>query len=281
MKKLAIALLFILLSLIANGFVRGKDVGPFKTPTLQSVVEQSLNMVSERYGIYIKNLNSGESLNIREKESFEAGSLYKLWVMGAVFEKIKNGDLKEDDKLEVDIEDINKRFEISQEDAEMKEGHLQFTISSAIRQMITISHNYAALMLLTKISSTEVGNFLKKYSLNSSSMELPIRTTASDLGSYLEKLYLGEIINKEYSEKMINLMIEQNINNRLPKYLPKDTPVAHKTGDIGYFEHDAGIIYTPKGDYIIVVLTESDFPSDADEKIAELSKAVYEYFNKE
>jgi len=281
LKKLAIALLFILLSLIANGFVRGKDVGPFKTPTLQSVVEQSLNMVSERYGIYIKNLNSGESLNIREKESFEAGSLYKLWVMGAVFEKIKNGDLKEDDKLEVDIEDINKRFEISQEDAEMKEGHLQFTISSAIRQMITISHNYAALMLLTKISSTEVGNFLKKYSLNSSSMELPIRTTASDLGSYLEKLYLGEIINKEYSEKMINLMIEQNINNRLPKYLPKDTPVAHKTGDIGYFEHDAGIIYTPKGDYIIVVLTESDFPSDADEKIAELSKAVYEYFNKE
>lgn len=274
-------LIFILSSIVIYGlFTKGEDVGPFSTPTLQSVVEQSLNAVSGKYGIYIKNLKTGESVNVRENEVFEAGSIYKLWVMGAVFEKIKNGDLKEDDNLEENIEDINKRFEISAEDAEMIGGHLQLTISSAIRQMITISHNYASLMLLTKVSTLEVESFLKRYGLNSSSMELPIRTTAQDLGRYLEKLYQGEIIDEEYSQKMINLLKEQNINDRLPKYLPQDIPVAHKTGDIGYFEHDAGIIYTAKGDYIIVVLTQSNSPGDADEKIAQISKAVFEYFNK-
>jgi hypothetical protein len=46
------------------------------------------------------------------------------------------------------------------------------------------------------------------------------------------------------------------------------------------FTHDAGIVYTPKGDYIIVILSEADTPSDAEDEIGQLSEAVYEYFTK-
>lgn len=44
--------------------------------------------------------------------------------------------------------------------------------------------------------------------------------------------------------------LKQKINDRIPKFLPKEVVVAHKTGDMDYFEHDVGIVYTPKGDYI-------------------------------
>lgn len=259
------------------------SVFPFKSESsrsLKGVVSSQLKDYKGDIGIYIKNLNSGESYKLNENQKFEAGSLYKLWVLGKIFEKINDGKLKEDDNLEADIEDINKRFDIDEEDAELKEGHLQFTITSAVEQMITISHNYASLMLLTKTSFAEIEDFLKRYSLKSSTIKQPITTTSRDIGWYLEKIYKGELINKEYSQKMIEVLKRQKINDRLPKYLPEGLEIAHKTGDLGYFENDAGIVFSPKGNFLIVILTKSDLPEDAAEKIAQISKAVYDYFNK-
>jgi hypothetical protein len=43
--------------------------------------------------------------------------------------------------------------------------------------------------------------------------------------------------------------------------------------------HDAGIVFSQAGDYIIVLLSDSDNPSGAMEKEALVSKATYEYFS--
>lgn len=271
------ALLFLFAILVSSNF-------PFsftKSQTLKEVVESKTTDFGGLLGIYIKNFKTGESYKYSENKVFEAGSLYKLWLMGAVFEKIKKGDLKEDDNLEGDASDINSRFSLGLEDSEITEEHLQFTISSAIEQMITISHNYASFLLLTKVPVSEVNNFIKRYGLKSSTMDQPISTTAADLGLYFEKLYQGEIVDQEYSKKMLDILSRQKINDRIPKYLPTGTKVAHKTGDIGYFENDGGLVNSSKGDYIIIVLTSGSLPTDADEQIAQISKAVFDYFNKE
>jgi beta-lactamase class A len=65
---------------------------------------------------------------------------------------------------------------------------------------------------------------------------------------------------------------------QLPKYLPKETVIAHKTGEIGTFSHDAGIVYTKHGPYIIVIFSDSDIPKEAEETIARLSQATYAFF---
>ena len=77
---------------------------------------------------------------------------------------------------------------------------------------------------------------------------------------------------------MIGLLKMQKLNEKLPKYLPNGTVVAHKTGEIDFLTHDAGIIYTKNGDYIIAIFSESDYPPGAKERIAQISKAVYNYF---
>lgn len=282
-----VTFLFLITIILTSKFIKPEGglatVFPFKSETSKTLKGVLSNQVKDYKGdiaIYIKNLNTGESYKLNENEKFEAGSLYKLWIMGKIFEKISEGKLKEDDNLEADIKDINTKFDIDEEDVEFKEGHLQFTISSAIEQMITISHNYASLMLLTKVSFSEVEVFLKKYGLKSSTIKQPITTTAQDTGWFLEKIYKGEVINEEYSQKMIGVLKRQKINDRLPKYLPEGVEVAHKTADIGFSENDVGIVFSPKGDFIIVVLTKSNLPEEAAEKIAQISKAVYEFFNK-
>ncbi len=80
---------------------------------------------------------------------------------------------------------------------------------------------------------------------------------------------------------MLVLLKKQRLNEKIPKYIPEGIAIAHKTGELDLFSHDAGIVYTPKDTYIIVVLSENDFRTEANEQIANISKNVYNYFLQE
>ena len=53
------------------------------------------------------------------------------------------------------------------------------------------------------------------------------------------------------------MLLRQKVNDRIPKKLPEDCPVAHKTGLERNVCHDAGIVFTQQGDFLICVLTKS------------------------
>ena len=264
-------------SLIAPGNVSGQNEIPIKTP-LQKAVEKAMEEAQGTYSIVIKNMKTGENLEQLENKSYEPGSLYKLWLMSAVFEKISLGEIKEGEILSRDIAFLNKEFNIAPRDAEMANGVVTLSVKDALHQMIAISHNYAALLLLEKLKTSNLKAYIKKISLLNSDTGTPPRTTPADTVLFLEKLYKGELVSPEYSKRMMELLKEQKLNDGLPKYLPEKAQIAHKTGDIGYFKHDAGIVFADSGDYIIVVFSESKSPGGAQERIALLSKAVYEYF---
>lgn len=286
-KLTFLVFVFLALVFISARFIRpdNKLISPFPfqffpTSNLKLIAESSFNDLDGKYAVYVQNLKTKESLKINADQAFGSASLYKLWVMAIIFDKVAKGELKESESIEGDIEGINKKYGISKEDAELTEGYLQYSIKSAIEQMITISHNYAALLLLGESSNSEVNQFIKDLGLKNSMMTVPPQTTASDIALFYERLYKGEVVNSEYSQKMIEVLKKQKLNDRLAKELPERVEFAHKTGNLDLVENDAGIIYSPKGDYIIVVLTESKKPLDARDKMAEFSKAVYEYFNK-
>lgn len=249
--------------------------------SLKGVIENALSESQGRYGIVIKNLKTGENYNLNEHQKFEAGSLYKLWAIALTLEQINQGILKEDQILRGEVKILNEKFGIDESQAELKEGDIEMTVSQALNQMISISHNYAALLLSEKLKNSRLAEFLKKQKFDESSISDsldPPQTTASDIALFYEKLYQGKLVDQPSSQKMIDLLKKQNLNDGIPKNLDKDVAVAHKTGDIGWFKHDGGIIFAKNGDYIIVILSESDSPAAAQERIAQISKAVYEYF---
>ncbi len=278
-------IIFAFILIIKNSW-QGKDlVDPHaisltKLP-LEKVVENSLKGSQGTYAIVIKNLKTNESYTQLADKEFETGSLYKLWIMVVVFKEIEAGNLKEDDELSEDISTLNQVFAIDSDSAELTEGTITLTVRDALNQMITISHNYAALLLTEKIKLSKVATYLRENSLNRSSVgtdgDSP-KSTASDIALFLEQLYKGQLVSPEASQKMIELLKKQQLNDGLPKYLPEGTGVANKTGDIDYLKHDAGIVFAPGGDYLIVIMSESDNPAGAMERIALVSKAVYDYF---
>lgn len=283
MKKVALLLLFLLGGIIIYSQLGKPSSYNFifrSNDDLKSVIENVLKDSEGRYGIYIKNLKTGETYAKNEHDKFESASLYKVWVLGTVLTKIKEGKISEDDPITADVIALNEKFESKEEDADLKTGAVNFTIKSAIEQMIVISHNYAAYALIEKIGEGEIRKFLEKYGLEESSFDTEFKTTASDLGKLFEGMYRGEIIDAEYSQKMLDLLLRQQKNDRIPKYLPEGTLVAHKTGELPNIQNDGGIVYSPNGDFIIIILSETQDVTSASDTIAKISEAVYKYFNR-
>ncbi len=249
---------------------------------VQNAVNRALEGTTGKYAVAIKNINTGDTFYMNENEVFESGSLYKLWVMARAYQAIERGDFKEEDPLPADIAGLNKVFGIPSSEAEMQSGVISFTVGSALRQMITISHNYAALALTEKVKISSLEKWLLENGFEQSKVgeeeEYP-QTTAKEIMVYFEKLYKGEMGNPENTQKMLDLLKAQQLNDKLPKKLPEGTTVAHKTGEIGNFSHDGGIVYTPSGDYIIVVMSDTKIPAAAEDRIADISREVYNLYS--
>ncbi len=254
----------------------------FRNKPLDRVVSQALLDTQGSYSIAVINKKTGESYMRNEHKVYQAASLYKLWIMTVVMQQIQEGRLQEDDVLEQDVAELNRKFGIASESAELTEGSVKFTVGSALRQMITISHNYAALLLTEKIRLSSVSTFLSQNGFHESQVsrnDSPPVTTASDTALFFTKLMNGELATAENTTKMIDLLKAQRLNNKLPRYLPSGTVIAHKTGELGLFSHDGGIVYLPDGNqYVIVVLSETVYPPAAEERISQVSQRVFEYF---
>lgn len=246
------------------------------------------------FAIYIKNLKTEEEFFLNSDEKIETASLYKLWVMAEVFSQIEQEKLKPDQILSQDLKVLKTKFKIEDEDnqdnenvdKESQEEKVTFSVLDGVTQMITISDNNAALLLTERIGLISLSNFLKQNGFLNSSIGgnkgLP-SSTAKDIALFFELLINGKLANEENTKQMIEILASQRLNDGLPKYLPEGAKIAHKTGELFGLKHDAGIVFLDDaGDekYVIVVLSNTENPLEAQEKIAKISKSTYDYFSR-
>ena len=99
---------------------------------------------------------------------------------------------------------------------------------------------------------------------------------ASDLAQLLVLMLNGSVVSESASQEMLDLLGRQEIYGGLPALLPEGA-VAHKTG---YLEdgvvNDAGVIYTPRGPMVAVVLTEGVGEEAAYDIMAEIGLLLYQ-----
>lgn len=122
-----------------------------------------------------------------------------------------------------------------------------------------------------------------------------MQTTAEDMGYLLSVLYYcaenggGALIavyegdlTQEECQQTIAFMEQNYIGSLIEEGVPSGTPVAHKHGWISDTHGDAGIVYTPGGDYVIVMFLHHDRWLDwpvSSPIMADISRATYNYFN--
>ncbi|MBR4991404.1 MAG: serine hydrolase, partial [Clostridia bacterium] len=111
-------------------------------------------------------------------------------------------------------------------------------------------------------------------------------TSCNDMAKVLKMAYDKTLFSPWVSEQMIDIMKRCHTNSRIPKELPRDVEVAHKTGTMDKVANDCGIVYTAKGDYILClfyngnVATQEEYDANkkgrfSDGLLAEISKEIY------
>lgn len=122
-----------------------------------------------------------------------------------------------------------------------------------------------------------------------------LQTTAEDMGALLAMLYYcaegtggpllaayPEQISPQECTKIIEVMQKNDIGSLIEEGVPPGTPVAHRHGWIGDTHGDAGIVYSPGGDYVLVeILYQRDWlPWERSSPLmADISRATFNYFN--
>jgi len=248
---------------------------------LLNIIENEVAQEEGDYSVVVKTLEGDrEEAAYMEDEIYWSASLYKLWVMATVFEQIEEEELTITRKLSANVEELNKQYDIATESAELTEGEVGGSVGELLNRMITISGNYEAYLLGRTVGMSNVQNFIEENGWDNSRVGSPPQTTARDIADYFEKLYFGELVSEDASSEMLELLSQQRLNDRIPAGVPENTRIAHKTGELEGYKHDAGIVYAPFGDYIIVVLTDTPSQARAVEVTARLSERVWEYLEK-
>ena len=265
-KRKAVVLLLLLFGIIAyRGYSAYSDFAHRKEAFRE--LEENIRVEKEHFsgeaGIVIKDLRNRWEITFHQNEKFPSASLVKVPLMVAVFHaaKEKRIDLGESihlkDSYKVGGSGLLKNT---------PQGK-SFTVKELIELMIVESDNTATNMLIDRLAFPYFNATFKELGLQHTNivrgmMDFSKRrrglenyTTARDISMVLSKIYDGAFISRRASKTCLTFLKNQKSKDRIPARLPPDIVIAHKTGLERGICHDAGIVFSPKGDFLICVLT--------------------------
>jgi len=234
---------------------------PTPPPVSATQIQQTLNKFIASAGapffILVRDLKSGVTASVNPNQVMESASLYKLFVANQIYLLADRGQI-----------DLN---------STTGEGVNQ-TINQCLNAMITWSDNTCGRALGARIGWQKQAASLATQGITHTDLYSdPTRTNVADVATLYENLYAGKYLSQTSTAAFLTLLKAQKVNNRLPTDLPDGTVIAHKTGDLDGFMHDAGIVYGPKTNYLIVVMSGPwQNQNDSFAAIGGLSKQIYQ-----
>jgi len=286
---------------------------PVLIENLEILLKQTIDLqdFSGLVGLYIKDLRTAQELNFAYRQgkdipvppdvAFTAASIIKIPIMVSIFRQIGENPDAETVKLLQDM--------IEESGNQAADWVMQRAIGGTLAPL-EVTANMQALGLdntflagyfnpgapILRLYQTPAN---QRSDINTDP-DVYSQTTPSDIGMLLEDIYqcsqsgggaLAAVFQDEITQSECQTMIEYLILNRMPALieagLPLGTRLAHKHGWVSLFGiihaiGDAGIIYTPAGDYVLVIFLyhPDQLVWDPSRRlVSTLSRAVYNFFN--
>lgn len=232
---------------------------------LAQLLEREVAGFEGEAGIVIEDLNMGWQMSVQKERLFPSASIVKIPIMAGVFKAAHQKKLS-----------LNDRVVLRGSDKVWGSGILKampnqtvLTIGRLVEIMITESDNTACNILIDRVGIEYLNAFFRSEGLNHTNLSRKMMdfsrrrqgvenyTTAADIAQILRKIYFGQFVDRSTSRKCLGILLRQKIKDRLPKKLPECVLVAHKTGLERNVCHDAGIIFSDQGHFLVCVLTKS------------------------
>lgn len=250
---------------------------------LNQAIQDKISGFSGKVSLYAKNLKTGETYGVRESEPVRTASTIKLAIMVECFYEVAEGKLKWTEPVT-----------LTEDDKVSGSGLLQdFTsgdrlpIKDVMDLMIVLSDNTATNLILKRIGGDAVNARMASLGLTETrSMRMILgdgnklkshvsgvskegakpenarwgigRSSPKEMVTILEKIYRGELVNKDASNGMLEVLKRQRDHDCIARDM-KDVTVANKTGALDHLRSDVGIVFLPQGP-IAMAFTVDDMP---------------------
>lgn len=213
---------------------------------------------------YAKNLRTGDYVDL-STATHRSASIIKLYIAGCVYSNI--GILSATGNTENDIDMlVNKMIANSDNEA-----------ANTLVKMLGAGDSVTGMSKVTEYAKslgcieTKMGRLMLDFDSENDNY-----TTVTETGSFLERLYNGEI---EGYDKIITYMKAQERTSKIPAGLPSNVVCANKTGELDDVEHDVAIVYGEDADYIIcIMLSQLSDTTNGRETIQNISSLVYDHW---
>ena len=244
-------------------------------------IMKRLREVPGKVGFYYKNLVTGETMGLNEDEPFQAASVIKLPIYAAIMKLANEGRA-----------DLSEKLVCRHEDKVPPCGALYFftnepevDIRTLCGLMITISDNAATNLLIKRFGIENLNAQFREIGLEKSHIERLLfdsnedakgkqnKVVPKEMCELLEKIAKHTFVSEETSVAMEKLLLEQQINHKIPGYLNGETEVGHKTGEDDGVTNDVGIVYA-KQPFVVAFLNYETYVPEAERAIREISLAL-------
>jgi beta-lactamase class A len=298
---------------------------------LQKQIEAAIRAADAHMGIAMLHLEKGDALNINADESFPMASVLKIPVLVEAARQMDEGKFTLDDRWELTVAEKNlgsgvltffddgllptvrdlltlmiiisdntatdmvinrlgkERIVASMRALGLQNIHLPLTIRQIFETILPSADPtldpYEFELLDKNFTPPANAAGYSKGSDNDVS-------TPRDMTKLLELIYTGRAASRAGTDEMLRILLKQTLNDRLPRFLPPGTRVAHKTGTLEGFRNDAGIIYVSDEQHVAVTIfsqwdskaVEGDPASerqrmfDIDSAFGHIASAIFDYY---
>lgn len=225
----------------------------------QTTAEEMVKGFHGNWSVYIQDMKYGNKVMVNNQKMYSA-SLIKMFVMAATYgnmEMVVKNTARYTGSEESAKEQINRllknMIEVSDNESynEMVKLHSpnkNFADGCAVINKYLQENGYTQTGVHTTLHPA-----YSKYKKDGLGRNV---TSVEDCGKLLESIYNKTCVSEEASDSMLELLLNQNNDIKIPAGLPKDTKVADKTGETDNVQHDAAIVFGEKEDFILCIMTD-------------------------
>ncbi|MFC4618776.1 serine hydrolase [Camelliibacillus cellulosilyticus] len=286
--------------------------------SLQRKLEAVLEGASGTFGVAVKHLRTGESVEINGHRLFQTASVCKVAILATLYDEVHKGHISLKTRTTLTNTDLVPGSGVLQ----LMDDGLAVTIKDLATMMIIVSDNQATDKILELVTKEKVNRLTLALGLNDTHLEHSIWellsvyagmdpgqksyddlekalettypeskifdmtmknnvSTPHDMNILLEKLANKTLVTSEASEQMLDILGNQQFGHRIPYLLPEGAKVANKTGSIGSVVNDVGVVYVADSEdaFVMSVLSIGNATNiEGERTIAQLAKTAYDHF---
>ena len=241
--------------------------------TLEKRIAAELYSYQGQMSVFVDDLH-GSTVQIGADEEYETASVIKAFILAALYAQVERG--------KADLDAL-----IAYEESQFVDGSgmlralgvgARLKVRDTATMMIICSDNIATNMMIDYLGLDPINACIRELGFAHTVLHNPLHfdryeklgtTTPRDYAALLAQIAKGTLVSPQASAAMLGILRQQHYNTMLthdfPQFYldceetgePELIWVASKSGSMNACRNDGGIIHTPYGEYVIVLMNKN------------------------